>query len=594
MSTTTGSGRQTKRPFYRRTRDGCSTCRQRKVKCDETKPECNRCTSAGYKCDGYSQPLIRGSHSENTTASRPSDIDKPSTSSVQAALIYSTHQAIVELKVALPRTNVAEVRSYHFFLDMAAPSLAGVFDGDFWMSEIPRACFVDQAVWHAVVSLGAVYESFLARSSRPSVTSAVPPGKDFALQQCNLAIRFLTNSPDLESDKWRTLTASVLFTYICSLQDLQEQAFMHLTAGHKIIQAMVLDGRYKRLSPGLPATPEPSTDEGRGVFASPDNIPISLATLQAVIANIESHRQALDHGGLNYEETRNHTFNVWLSYRNPSSHYRGSSLQYAMRPSIVNANRAAESLLYGLMLYSQVNSDRLAAVVGKGDMASLEVLISGQEPYKRCFTELHAFVQTCTIEADTHAQIRSGGNKSIQNALLSLRLLLATIRLLLLRNPDKPEQPIIRSYLCAQFQEIVRIAQQVLQTDDDRASFIPTPHMTQSLFLVAHSGFPQSIRRRAISLLRAYPRCAGVWDTMFSAALADMMMKQEKLVLGEKVMTPGREEEDLDDDEEVVNLLYRVYRYRISFQGGRRAVVAMHTWRDFLGDLPETSILLTW
>ncbi|KAL7790904.1 hypothetical protein V8C37DRAFT_383576 [Trichoderma ceciliae] len=37
----------------RRTRTGCLTCRTRRVKCDERKPSCNRCTVANIECAGY-------------------------------------------------------------------------------------------------------------------------------------------------------------------------------------------------------------------------------------------------------------------------------------------------------------------------------------------------------------------------------------------------------------------------------------------------------------------------------------------------------------------------------------------------------------
>ncbi|KAI1179597.1 hypothetical protein F4777DRAFT_436879 [Nemania sp. FL0916] len=589
MSTTS-----TKRPYYRRSRDGCSTCRIRRVKCDENKPQCNRCISAGHKCDGYPQLPSRASHSENAfAAAKLSDFNKPSASSSHAARMLPAQDAIAEIKVALPRTNIDEVRSYRFFLEVAAPRLAGAFDGDFWMSEIPRACFVDQAVWHAVVSLGAVYESFLARSRGTDVIPAIQQEKDFTLQQCNLAIRSLTSSPYLKSEQWRALTASILFTYICSLQNLHDQAFMHLTAGHKIIEAMLVDSRQKRLSPGLPATAEPSTNEGSGVFAPSENIPISLATLQAIIANLESHRQAMDQGGLNYEKTKNHSFNMWLFYRGPSPHSSRSGTQYATRSHMINANSAAESLIYGLLLFSQENSDRFAAVVGTGDTASLEALISGQEPYRRSFTKLQEFARACSIEVKAHTDI-GGDNMSIFKALLSLQLLLVTVRLLLLRKPEKPGTLVDSSYMGTQFEEIVCLAQQVLQIDSDTASSIPTPSAMQPLFLVAHSGFPQSIRRRAISLLRAYPRCAGVWDTAFAAALADMMMKHEKLVVGVKDSGPSESDRGLNDDEQVVGLLDRIYRYRVTFQAGRQAIIAMRTWRDFLGNLPETNLSLTW
>ncbi|KAI9701539.1 MAG: Maltose acetyltransferase [Candelina mexicana] len=43
-----------KRVFSNRTKTGCMTCRRRKKKCDEQKPECNNCMRGGFVCEGYS------------------------------------------------------------------------------------------------------------------------------------------------------------------------------------------------------------------------------------------------------------------------------------------------------------------------------------------------------------------------------------------------------------------------------------------------------------------------------------------------------------------------------------------------------------
>lgn len=40
--------------FSNRTKTGCLTCRRRKKKCDEAKPECNNCIRGGFVCEGYS------------------------------------------------------------------------------------------------------------------------------------------------------------------------------------------------------------------------------------------------------------------------------------------------------------------------------------------------------------------------------------------------------------------------------------------------------------------------------------------------------------------------------------------------------------
>ncbi|RPB01140.1 trimeric LpxA-like protein [Choiromyces venosus 120613-1] len=43
-----------KRVFSNRTKTGCITCRRRKKKCDEGKPECFNCKRGGFFCEGYS------------------------------------------------------------------------------------------------------------------------------------------------------------------------------------------------------------------------------------------------------------------------------------------------------------------------------------------------------------------------------------------------------------------------------------------------------------------------------------------------------------------------------------------------------------
>ncbi|KAI0544197.1 hypothetical protein F4679DRAFT_591741 [Xylaria curta] len=585
-------------PKHTRSRNGCSNCRKRKVKCDETKPQCTRCTSVGYKCGGFTQSPKSHLHSKHdATTHMPTTLDRSTTALSHVTLRTPDREALVELKLELPRTNVAEVRSYRFYLEVVAPSLAGVFDGDFWLSEIPRACFVDRAIWHAVVSLGAVYETYLSvnQSHQPSATQH--SSNEFVLQQSNFAIKALINSTSLETDKWRTLTASVLFTHICSLQSHHEQAFMHLSAGNKIIQAMLVDGRNKRLTPALPHTPDPSIGEGPRMLGPSFKTPVSLDTLQIIIGNLESHRQALDCGGLIYETKQNHNFNMWLSYREPLTSPGRINTCCATSEGIINANRAAESLFYGLILYSQKHSDKLAAVVGKSDAASLRALISGQEPYKRCYTRLRTFYQAFSREAETDTLNSTENPPNIMTkAILSLRLLLTTIRLLFLRNPDSPSQPITQPYIRSQFEDILCIAEKILQLDDisNASSFIPTPSTTQPLYMVAHSGFPQSLRQRAVLLLRKYPRCDGIWDTAFTAALADLMMRQEKECATCKEGQEEGQHQGGEKDDKEVQALDRVYKYKVVFQGVRNAVIVSQTWREFLSGVPEKRSLLSW
>src|SRR5438045_9555137 len=57
------SGRKRK---ITRTRTGCQTCRDRKVKCGEEKPQCANCVRTNHVCPGYAPPDVyrRGSKAE--------------------------------------------------------------------------------------------------------------------------------------------------------------------------------------------------------------------------------------------------------------------------------------------------------------------------------------------------------------------------------------------------------------------------------------------------------------------------------------------------------------------------------------------------
>src|SRR5450755_1287659 len=61
-------------------RTGCVTCKIRRVKCDETKPSCLKCTRSGRKCDGY-VPLktwVFEVRSRDDSSSAPSLTSSPS------------------------------------------------------------------------------------------------------------------------------------------------------------------------------------------------------------------------------------------------------------------------------------------------------------------------------------------------------------------------------------------------------------------------------------------------------------------------------------------------------------------------------------
>ncbi|KAF9263352.1 hypothetical protein L218DRAFT_959376 [Marasmius fiardii PR-910] len=66
---------QRKRPKYTRSKTGCMTCRVKKIKCDETKPSCMRCTHGQRDCT-----WPEGVPAKRKTASRKDSVEgRPST-----------------------------------------------------------------------------------------------------------------------------------------------------------------------------------------------------------------------------------------------------------------------------------------------------------------------------------------------------------------------------------------------------------------------------------------------------------------------------------------------------------------------------------
>ncbi|OQD65031.1 hypothetical protein PENPOL_c006G08782 [Penicillium polonicum] len=84
----------------------------------------------------------------------------------------SSHQCCGHPISPLPSTNLKGLRSFHFFADVTAPSLGGVCDSTFWKTEIPRACHLDGAIWHAIISLASAHESSVSTVSAGTPTTA--------------------------------------------------------------------------------------------------------------------------------------------------------------------------------------------------------------------------------------------------------------------------------------------------------------------------------------------------------------------------------------------------------------------------------------
>ncbi|KAI9371509.1 hypothetical protein BJX61DRAFT_21651 [Aspergillus egyptiacus] len=132
------------------TSTGCNTCRRRKVKCDETKPECLRCTKYGHQCTGYDRKkaLVR-----DHTGSAPKKAQR---------IIPISERASVDGMEIVPRQNLnPELRTQLIatFIESYLPSSPYLPNstGLNVIQSIPELTGVSTMLEKAVISFSAVH-----------------------------------------------------------------------------------------------------------------------------------------------------------------------------------------------------------------------------------------------------------------------------------------------------------------------------------------------------------------------------------------------------------------------------------------------------
>jgi hypothetical protein len=209
-------------PGHKKVRTGCITCRRvfapqcalelkltvgriRRVKCDEQKPYCFRCTSTGRKCDGYQFDSVPD----------------------QGRLVHN-------ISLLHPGT-VGERRAFEFFRNYTGPEFFGYFTDEFWNRHVLQASFSHPALRHAVVAIGALHESY--KRALQQGTTVIDSPDNFALRQYIKALSSLSKS--FSSGGQQTdiaLMSCIVFSCFDSLTGNIDAAATHLRSGLKILR----------------------------------------------------------------------------------------------------------------------------------------------------------------------------------------------------------------------------------------------------------------------------------------------------------------------------------------------------------------------
>ncbi|KAL2064216.1 hypothetical protein VTL71DRAFT_4710 [Oculimacula yallundae] len=215
-----------KRARTPKTKTGCKTCKIRRIKCDEGRPSCLRCTSTGRKCDGYETKLSERVKSEDL--SQQHDLRLVCTKTRLGAIpgvVFKDGQ---------------EKRAFDFFRHRTAADMSGFFPSQFWDGLLLQASHSEPAILHAVIALGSLHELYQDKKTVLSEGGEPSLKQQFALQQSNKAIGHLTKPSIINGSRSAEaiLISCLLFICLETFQGNHNGAMAHLDSGLKILRSM--------------------------------------------------------------------------------------------------------------------------------------------------------------------------------------------------------------------------------------------------------------------------------------------------------------------------------------------------------------------
>lgn len=469
--------------------------RIRRVKCDELKPSCNRCTSTGRKCDGYN--TLPAGKTFSSILNKTSDTGK--TSSILVRTFGS------------PLGCVEEQENLHFFQTYAAVELCGYFASSFWLREILQAAQTQPAIRYGITALGAMHRRYVSGDSSSVPEDTSDKQLRFALQQSNYAIQELLKKPTNRSkaDMIAVMTCCILFNSLSCLQGHQQDALNHLRSGIKLLNEY---------------------DHDAHVGSDPANAhPISLDSIRAILLMLDTQARAImsESDIVNWESQPKHSDYI-TSFVNTTTSFASQK----------SAQCYLEATFSDLMAFLQDLDVRPTTEMGDVEATSHRLQYQSRNGKEM----LDKFL--ALDPARNSARCKKGNEQRV----VALRLIQTLISMLAgaleqsspafwstcerLPTPFSNEE--------RQFATIMDLTTQLIEAKDAsqgsslpqatrRPVFMSTFGVVVALWIVATRAPDYDMRRKAINILLEHPRREGVWDGPLAGKIA-----LETLVLEEE------------------------------------------------------------
>lgn len=481
---------QRKRASKPKVRTGCTTCKIRRVKCDETKPSCNRCTSTGRKCDGYQFSREHTYPWEALSAPPP----EPQASQSQLFLPSS-------ISVTFPG-DAKERRIFHRFQVCTVPAFAGSSELQFWESLVLQVGQQEPVVRSAIVALGTLHEDYQLRKGKYSQDLINDPSYQQALSLYGRALRQL-NERLYEADRTSAklaLISSILFTCFEVLRRNNMAAIVHYQAG---LRELIRQIENSRKNEGAAASSQSSSAVTQLQPAPQDDLHVLLRVFARY-----------DIQACTFAKPQAETVAVTLSPHPPP--FR----------TITEVRIHLDNLL--ISVYQLIKSDRSMYRYWQSENVPTDWLLHRDNAitiFETWLSAIEEFFRASTVALRPHDL----------KTLLGLRMQVKVALIQLKTCVDSAPETSFDVFL-AEFDQIVTRVEdladslalrEALPLDDESTAFTMELGILHPLFFVATKCRDWTLRRRAVTALKRGGR-EGVWEGPIVALVAERMIEIEE------------------------------------------------------------------
>ncbi|KAH7353281.1 hypothetical protein B0T11DRAFT_116473 [Plectosphaerella cucumerina] len=202
-----------------RSKSGCITCRIRRVKCDETRPACQKCQSSKRTCDGYLSDENAMSRRKLAEAVRHLSVVGP----VSHALTKSPSSSNPLSRPISPN----DTTFFDLFRRATIPGTCNIFPSSIWDQNVMQLSHGETAIWHAAVALGALHQ-------RESVGLGGPEDSQLARRAEAHYCRAMALASELDSST-KVVTLSILLISAASMLARFSDMQTHIISSLRII-----------------------------------------------------------------------------------------------------------------------------------------------------------------------------------------------------------------------------------------------------------------------------------------------------------------------------------------------------------------------